>query len=257
MRQVPKLNNLYEEFGSQGLVIVGVSNESDALIAPKLESVGFNFPVARVVGGKADSAYGVTGFPTMVLIAPDGTVASSGRISNLRSQVAELVRLAVLVPKLESKAYSSINRLIDKRAFGKAHASLTRAMEKAEGEDLMQLQASLESIDQLATNRLARTRSFIRDEFFAQAAAKLRDIEEDFQGMSQAAAAKESRKMLEAVPDAKDDFKAYKLLETAQAALAKSSKAASRRKAKGILERIVKDYPHTATAKIARGLLKG
>ncbi len=67
---------MHDQFGAQGLVVVAVSDETDALVADYVDSMGITIPVAA--GSPASPRYGVKGIPHSVLIDPQGKVVWSG-----------------------------------------------------------------------------------------------------------------------------------------------------------------------------------
>ena len=73
--QMPVLDTLWQEQGGDGLEVIGVS--VDTIPAPKIEAWvmdrGFRYPIAL---GDQELAmrYGVIGFPTLVVIDPDGGI---------------------------------------------------------------------------------------------------------------------------------------------------------------------------------------
>jgi alkyl hydroperoxide reductase subunit AhpC len=76
------LNELYEEYKEEGLVVLGIctSNRGQETYASTVESTGMKYPVARDPELKTMSEAGwvVKWFPTYVIVDKKGTVRASG-----------------------------------------------------------------------------------------------------------------------------------------------------------------------------------
>ena len=247
---MPNLNKLHEQFGEDGLVIVGVSNEGANLISNAIEKHGVKYPMALVKGDSADRAYKVRAFPTMVTVGPDGTIVSRGHPN--AGNIRRLLKDVVLVPSLTDSKHKGIQKLLDSKQFGKAHAKLARALEGAEGES--ELNEAHDAIVRLADVGLAGAERLQQSGAWYRSIAKLESVEERFSGMAQAERAAELRKSVSKNPAAKDDLSAGALLKKAQAQIAKGKKA-NVRKGEDILARIVDKFPSTDCAKVAREMM--
>ena len=80
--EFPAVKQLYENFSPKGVELLGVSFDHDADAWKKcLEDQGFAWPqVSNLIKWKENpvsEAFGIHWIPTMVLIAPDGTVAGA------------------------------------------------------------------------------------------------------------------------------------------------------------------------------------
>jgi len=67
---------MHDEFASQGLVVVAVSDEGDKLVSDYIDSLGIQIAVGA--GSPASGKYGVNGIPHSVLIDVNGRIAWSG-----------------------------------------------------------------------------------------------------------------------------------------------------------------------------------
>ena len=80
--EFPAVKGLYEDFAPKGVEILGVSFDHDADAWKEcLDEQGFAWPqVSNLVKWKENpvsEAFGIHWIPTMVLVAPDGTVAGA------------------------------------------------------------------------------------------------------------------------------------------------------------------------------------
>ena len=84
----PKLNELQNEFGSLGVVVLGINIErmKPEKIASFVEKAKIGYKV--LLDPKAETAkmFGIKGLPTLVIIAPDGTIQSIFRGIDKRTE---------------------------------------------------------------------------------------------------------------------------------------------------------------------------
>lgn len=247
---VPGLNELQEKYEEQGLVVVGVTNESVGLVETSIENQSQTYPIALVRGGSADSAYGVKGFPTVVLVGPDGTVLTN-KDRHPESAIVEALNSVVLIPLLEGKKYSSINKAIKKKDLGKAWKAASAMLAKnPEDAQLTGLLESLESSFESGFNgAVAKTEKGA----FGAAAESLEKLADRYKGYTRAKEALQKAKAIKKNPDASDDLKAHAMLNKAKAEFKKGKKA-NRKKGKAICAKILKSYPNTPTAEKARAM---
>jgi thiol-disulfide isomerase/thioredoxin len=76
---IPKLNTLHAEKADQGLVIVGLSSEQDAVVQAFLEKTRMDYPIALAMS----PGYQVTGIPHSFLIGTDGRLLWRGHPATL------------------------------------------------------------------------------------------------------------------------------------------------------------------------------
>jgi len=228
-----------------------VTNEGTDLVDKALSSSGAEYPIALVSGDAADDAFGVDGFPTVVLVDPDGNVISRER--HPEAQIVEALKRAVLIPTLEGSQYSSINKAIEKKDLGKAWKSIASMLEKS-AEDA-QLLAAKEAIEKSFEGRLRGALGLAERGSFGNAVESLEKIVELYDGYPKADEAKAKAKEIAKDPAAKDDLKAWELFKKAKAELAKGKKA-NREKGLRLCEKIVTTYPDTPTAEKAKALAK-
>lgn len=95
--EIPELNKVVDKYGGKGIVFLGMSTNSKAQIEKFLEKNEFKYnivPDSMAVAGK----YGVTGFPTHMIIDRDSKVAyfssgyGPGTIDELTGAIEQLIK---------------------------------------------------------------------------------------------------------------------------------------------------------------------
>lgn len=139
LRDIPHLMAIYDAFSDRGLTVIGIHDDSvesidemDKKLAKAREKIwmghDLNFPIAldgggetkihgtdRTVRGATTAAYGVTLFPTTVLIGRDGKVIEKFHAPSLDEKIAKLEKLlGVQAKKPEWRVrFDSVYRLAD------------------------------------------------------------------------------------------------------------------------------------------------
>jgi len=247
---VPGLNELQEKYGEQGLIIVGVTNEAANLVDRSISSQHHAYPIAMVRGGAADSAYGVRGFPTVVLVGPDGTVISKDR--HPEREIVKALENVVLVPLLDGRKYASINKSIKNKDLGKAWKAVTRMLSGSPEDSA--LVAARDAIEKSFAHSFSAAVKGAEAGSYGAALENLEKLAARFKGYTRAAEATDKAKEIKNNPSAADDLKAHAMLKKAKKEFNKGKKA-SREKARGICKKIIKSYPDTPTAEKARNML--
>lgn len=93
--EMPTLQRLHEEFGSQGVIIVGVNNEAPSLARRFLQRHGVTFQTVTDPRGAVAKQYGVRGIPVGVIIDRDGQVRA--HFPGLRDDKTWRVALAAVL----------------------------------------------------------------------------------------------------------------------------------------------------------------
>ncbi|HLJ53732.1 MAG TPA: TlpA disulfide reductase family protein [Chthonomonadaceae bacterium] len=73
---LPETQRFYQEYGSRGLAVLAVSDESKATVKPFLKQNRFTFPTYLDKGGIMGRAFGVTAIPTVAVIDRNGRLSS-------------------------------------------------------------------------------------------------------------------------------------------------------------------------------------
>lgn len=72
---LPALDALSREYGDQGLVVIGVSNENQSELDAFQRKAALGYPLVRDPEGRTQRAYQAFAYPTLALIGKDGKVA--------------------------------------------------------------------------------------------------------------------------------------------------------------------------------------
>ena len=122
------LNELQEKYASKGFTVISVTNEGREAVDPWVEKHGAQFPIIIEKGNSADE-YGISGFPSSFLIAPDGTIAWAGHPAGVEdSKIEELLKDARLFPDLPAKL-SSVRKAVEKSKYGDAYRAVAKVLE--------------------------------------------------------------------------------------------------------------------------------
>jgi peroxiredoxin len=110
----PFLQRLQERYGSDGVTILGISQDDAKATASFAKQYGITFPLALDEKGKnypASNAYGLAMVPTIYLIDPEGTVrlSSMGFVkTDLEKIAAELAERRRIAPAALFRANESV-----------------------------------------------------------------------------------------------------------------------------------------------------
>jgi len=103
---VPEINELHEKFATKGLSILGVTGESASNIEPWIERHEVAYAWAYDPPLATMEYFGRRGFPSAVLIGPDGTVVWKGHPASLDEELLEkTLEGARAVPIFELPGY--------------------------------------------------------------------------------------------------------------------------------------------------------
>lgn len=90
-KSIPHLNELHAKYKDRGLVIVGVSDEPNAVIRKFQKEIPMDYPTATDTGGRLGEKLGVTGIPTAFLVDKSGTIVWQGHPMSLTDADIEKV----------------------------------------------------------------------------------------------------------------------------------------------------------------------
>jgi hypothetical protein len=228
-------------------VVVGVSDEGMGMIEKHIEKTGMEYPIARIKP-KFDDMYGVKGFPHSALIDANGRIIWKGHpaklpMDKLRDALDETAHIA----RLEGKRYGSINKLIEKRQFGKALAAAEKGLTKGDDEGFASVKESVEAL----VERMSERAKAAREADYAEAWSVYGEMVDLFAGLPAADEAKAQLKKLESDPQAKKEITAFRMLLKADKVVTTGDFAKAARKYKSI----AKKYANTSSGRDAQEFL--
>ena len=244
------MNELQAELGPKGFTVVGVSNEASGLLESHIEKKGIAYPIAKVKGENADRIYGVKGFPSGALVDANGRVIWTGHPGSVsKADIVNALEGASFLAPIEGDDYKKLNKLMAEREFGKALSDIEKDLTKSpEDEGLKSAKAAIEG---LLESRQALAVAATASADFGKAMEIYSEIEEFFSGHEASKAAKESAKLLDKNPDAKDELAAWKKMVKGDEAQIEGDFE----KAAKIYAGIAKKYPDTKSGKLAEAFV--
>jgi peroxiredoxin len=90
-KEMPDLEALYEKFGSQGLVILGISDEEAAKVDPFIRESKFTFPVLLDPERKVNKMFAVEGIPKSFVYNREGKLVAQSIDMRTREQFLEML----------------------------------------------------------------------------------------------------------------------------------------------------------------------
>lgn len=88
-KSIPHLNDLYAKYKSQGLVIIGVSNEKKEVVQKFLQTTKMDYYPA--LDANLAKTFGVTGIPHAVLVDKTGKIVWEGHPAQIGDKELELI----------------------------------------------------------------------------------------------------------------------------------------------------------------------
>jgi len=273
-RAMPHLQKLWEKHKDKGLVVIGLTAESESKAAPFIKRAGYTFPVALDDRRKTSKAYGIRWIPHTFLIGADGKIIWDGNPLVAKDKLDKMVEDALkkALPdmpeeeilatpfnlKLNAADYKGMLKQAANSAanghYSSAIRTLQRLLEKKKVEESEKQAASgmLSRIGQHGRLLLEKGKLLLKRREFAEAYDWLRRISRAFGKYDPGPQAK---KFL------KDNFKGEKILNevAADRLLTKAKELLNKGKeeeAEKVIEKIKSRYPETAAAKKVEQLLK-
>ncbi|MBK8977453.1 MAG: TlpA family protein disulfide reductase [Planctomycetes bacterium] len=186
------MNELHEKFADAGLVVVGVSDESEELLQEYIEKKGVRFGIIRAPG--AMDAYGGRGYPSFFSIGPDGTILSTPaqRIPS-DDFIENALRDVQLAPEMPAgHAFDALRTAWEKEDFERVSRELERGLQTA-GEDAETLAGYTtlkQRFDAMCRSAEQRVERLGAGPDYFRSQAQLEAIADRFKGLPPAAAAK-------------------------------------------------------------------
>ncbi len=246
------MNALHAELAAKGVLIVGVSDETEEKLQNYIQSKGVEFPIIRAQG--VLKKFGGRGYPTFVTIGADGKIAAGDRIP-AKGLLVKLGKKTKVLPDLSAK-YAGIRKSWKKQAW----ADVLKAVDVAlEGQPEAGAAQQLESLKSSVDGRIAASEASIKragegpDYYAGQ--LQLQAIAKNFAGLPVAETAAGKLKELQADSEIARELKLGKKLHK-QIGRYDTSKSSGRRKQAAALQKFASKYSGTKAAEIARAKLR-
>ena len=273
-RAMPHLQKLWEKHKDKGLVVIGLTAESESRVAPFIKQAGYTFPIALEDRRKTRKAYGIRWIPHTFLIGADGKIIWDGNPLGAKDKLDKMVEDALkkALPdisekeilatpfnlKLNAADYKGLLKQAANSAanghYSSAIRTLQRLLKKKNAEELEKQVASdmLSKIAQHGHLLFEKGKLLLKHKEFAKAYDWLRRISSAFGKYDPGPQAKEFLK---------DNFKGEKILNevAADRLLTEAKELLNKGKeeeAEKVIEKIRSRYPETAAAKKVEQLLK-
>src|SRR5262249_14753423 len=75
-KEMPDLEAIYQRFRDRGLVILAISDETEAKVAPFISTMGITYPVMLDTGRKVNELFQVDGIPKSFVYNRDGKLVT-------------------------------------------------------------------------------------------------------------------------------------------------------------------------------------
>ncbi len=95
-KEMPDLEALYGRFGSQGLVVLGISDEEAAKVEPFIRERKISFPVLLDPGRKVNEMFVVEGIPKTFVYDREGNLVAQSIDMRTQKQFLEMLGKAGL-----------------------------------------------------------------------------------------------------------------------------------------------------------------
>ena len=88
---IPHLNEIHAKYKDRGLLVVGVTDEPNAVIRKFQKEVPMDYAVATDTGGRLNEKMGVSGIPQAFLVNKSGEIVWEGHPMRLRDEDIEKI----------------------------------------------------------------------------------------------------------------------------------------------------------------------
>jgi tetratricopeptide (TPR) repeat protein len=243
------MNKLQKELGPKGLVVVGVTNESDSEVEKDVKKSKMKHPIVIVKGEDVDRAYGIKGYPAGFLVDPAGNVIWTGHPASLEDEyLAGLLKDLKVAPEVPAE-FKDVNAALATRKYGKALTAINKALVKAP--DSAELKAAQEFITSSLAGKLEEAAAALEAKDYGTANSLYGEIAAQYDGVAGAEAAKPALEALK-----KDKEAAPELAAQAKLAEAITNwRKGELEKALKAYQSIAKKWPDTESGKRAQELV--
>jgi hypothetical protein len=231
-----------------------VSGEDEGTIQQTfIDQLGAKYPIVRVAK-KDVAAYGITFYPSVYVIDPDGNVSSvpDDRMPS-EDKIEELLKRATLLPKLPDDArYEPLRALWKKAEFARLREYLDKNLAAPNFDAAMKevFEAQKAMLDKKQAAALARVQSLGAGPDYADSEVQLERIGKQWKGLEPAAAAAKELARFEGDAAIKKELTAGRALQKLMAAH-DQSKFSGRKKLAEALAGFRKKYDGTLAARQA------
>lgn len=225
-----------------------MSDEEDSLIQDVfLTKLGSKHPWVKAKSA-VDEKYGVTGFPTVVVVDAHGNVAF--RTMPGEAEIERLLQDVRMAPKMpDEPRYAPLRALWEKGEHAKLREQLDKLLAdgKLEATFREQVQAQRDELQKRLDRAVARAEELGGSKEYASAQEKLQRLEKQWRGLPPAEAAKKALAQIAADPAAKKELAAAKSLARLRSQY-DPSRVAQRRKLAEELQKFAKQHAGTQAA---------
>jgi thiol-disulfide isomerase/thioredoxin len=88
---IPHLNEIHATYNDRGLLVIGVTDEPNAVIKKFQKEVPMDYAVATDTGGRLNKKLGVSGIPHAFLVNKSGEIVWEGHPNRLRDEDIEKI----------------------------------------------------------------------------------------------------------------------------------------------------------------------
>lgn len=230
-------------------MVVGVTNEPKALVEKAIEKKRMKFPVAMVKTAE-EQPFAIEGFPTSFLIDVDGTILWKGHPGGFEREFGikrldKVLAGAHTLPDVPHNYVQSVARHVERRAFGKAHGAILKALGRYPEDP--SLKAFVEKIESIVSVKVAHAEELLDAGEYGLAMVEYEQLLAQFKGVPGTEEVKESVAALKKNKSARDDLAAAAKWASAREIWRKGKFD----KALSSMRSIAKSYPSTPTGERA------
>ncbi len=215
-----------------------------------MTQLGAKYPFVKAKG--CNEAYGIKGFPTHIVIGPDGLVHSEGMPSE--SVIEELLKGATLAPKLpEGPQFDPLRAMWKKAEHAKLRDYLDKLLQQPNLEASLRevYQGQRDEVGKRNDLQVARVERLGQGPDFTAAEVALEKIEKQWKGFPAAEAAQKQLARFAADPKVKKEIGAGRALAKLNATF-DANKVSQRKKLVEALPAFIKKYEGTEAGKQAQ-----
>ena len=243
------LNELNEKYAAKGLQVIAITNEARGLVDKFVEETGATHPIV-IESSDSATAWGISGFPSMFVVGPDGTILHKGIPSD--QQIEKWLEDAKPFPQAPRSLSKVVDAIADMELSG-ALKDLEKFLAK-EGQPEEEVAAAREIQEWVlwrASSGLEGAAKAAASGDVYRAAKTYRELAAWFKGHETADTAETALKELLSDKDRKREIDAGEKLDQAR----EKARDLSKNKAIKLYESIAKRYEGTRAAEEAQRIV--